>query len=136
MYGSVYVSESVCDLHGSETQDNGNGDLGLRVHFHIPDQKHRKDAKGPVRGRAHGRMRIGRCGDPVWTDARPSCSGWIPERGDGVALENEEEEEEDSEDDVRAYRDPDDLDVSSMDGDPEEEQPYSDFEDRRAEYVG
>lgn len=81
-------------------------------------------------------MRIGRCGDPVWADARPSWRGWIPERGDGAALENEEEEEEDSEDDVRAYRDPDDLDVSSMDGDPEEEEPDGDFEDRRAEYVG
>lgn len=104
-------------LHGSKSQDNGNGYLGLRVHFHVPNQKHREDAKRPVRGRTHGGMCICRGCDSVRVDARSSRCGRIPKSRDRAALKENEKEEKDPEDNAHGYCDPADLDVSSMNSD-------------------
>ncbi len=83
--------------HGSEAEDDGNGNFSLRIHLDVPDQENWKDAICPIRGGADGR--VGICGGrhAVRVDARASRNGRLPEEGDRIALEQEEEEVEDAE---------------------------------------
>lgn len=116
--GGVCGSRGVRGLHCSESQDDGNGYLGLRVHLHVPDQKDREDAECPVRGRTHSGIGIDHGCGVVRVDARAPRRGWIPESRDRTALEEDEEEEEDPKDSADTYCKPDDLDVSSMHRNP------------------
>ncbi len=104
-------------LHRSEPEDDGNANFGLHVHLDVPDQEDGKDAKGPVRGGADGRVRVCSGGDAMRVDALASRDGHVPEEGDRITLEQKEEEIEDAEYNAGADNDPDDLYVSSMNGD-------------------